>query len=156
MKRLIIFTLIILNLAVFSLLGAHYSSLDDIINEHMHSNSQVYPTLAGGVAVLGGAGWVLGNFVPVIPADTIVEPFDVHYVIIEDLSANDIYEIVLYACAAQTEVGRVRVVQSAAMDGTMNIPIQTPVIDANCKIDAKSASASGTDTATISLMYHTY
>ncbi len=128
-----------------------------ILDEHVHTPCQVYPTLANGVAVLGGGAWALdGAFVPIVPINTIRQRFDIHWLCIEALSVNEVYEIVLYAGAAQTEVGRVRVVKNAAQDGTMNIPMQTPIIDADSKIEAKVATAGGTDTATISIFYHTY
>ena len=128
-----------------------------VLDEHIHMPCLVYPTLANGVAVLGGGAWALdGAFVPIVPINTITERFDIHHICIEALSVNEVYEIVLYAGAAQTEIGRVRVVKNAAQDGTMNIPMQTPIIDANSKIEAKVATAGGTDTATLSIFYHTY
>ena len=126
----------------------------DIIYEHGHAASNCYPTLANGVAVLGGAAWTLGNFVEIIPVNTITEDFDIHFISIEDLSVVEVYEIVLYAVT--TEISRVRVARTANQDSTTQIPIQTPMIKANTQIQAKSATASGGDTATIALHYHTY
>ncbi len=154
MKKLIVICTILFS--VF-LVGATTSTVfDELLNDHVHTASRVYPTLANGVDVLGGAAWTLGNFVEIVPVNTITSRFDIHYLSIESLSVNEVYEIVLYACAGQDEVGRVRVTKNANLDAVMNIPIQTPIIPANCKVDAKSASESGADTVTLTVFYHTY
>ena len=88
--------------------------------------------------------------IDVIPSD-----FDVHFLSIENLSANGVYEIVLHA--AGTEIGRVRCTKNAAQDGTVNVPIQTPIIAAYSAITAKvSTDNAAGDTVTISMFYHTY
>lgn len=88
--------------------------------------------------------------IDVIPSD-----FDAHFLSIEDLSANGVYEIVLYADG--TEVGRVRCTKNAAQDGTVNVPIQTPIIAAGSAITAAaSTNNAAEDTVTISMFYHTY
>ena len=126
----------------------------ETLNDHVHKASKVYPTLAGGTVVTAGAAWTLGAFAEVVPASTIGTDFDIHHICIEALSAVEVYEIVLYA--ATTEIGRVRVVKTANLEGTQNIPIQTPIIAADTQIQAKVATAGGADTATISLFYHVY
>ena len=87
--------------------------------------------------------------------DVITEDFDIHFLSIEDLSANGVYEIVIYDDG--TEVGRTRVTKNAVQDGTVNAPIQTSIIAAGSVITAKAATdnAAG-DTVTISIFYHTY
>lgn len=134
-----------------SLLGHAVNS-----NEHFHTPCQVYPTLANGVAVGTGVGvWALSAaFVEIVPINTITLPFDIHWLCIEALSANDVFEIVLYA--VEVEIGRVRVVKNAQQDGTMNIPFQDIIIPANAQIQAKSACAAGGESVTLSIFYHTY
>ena len=61
--------------------------------DHVHHSSLVYPTLANGVAVLGGAAWTLGNFVVIVAAGGIGTDFDIHYVSVENLTVNDVYEL---------------------------------------------------------------
>ncbi len=124
-------------------------------NDHFHKACQVYPTLANGVAVAGAGGvWTLGAFVEIVPITTITEKFDIHWISIEALDDNTVYEIVLYA--VEVEIGRVRVTKNANLDGTMNIPFQCALQAANAQIQAKCASAAGNSVATISLYYHTY
>ena len=130
--------------------------LDHINDEHIHTPCKVYPTLASGEEVLAGAGWALGEFKQIVPASTIGQRFDINWLCIEALDANEVFEIVLYYGASDIECGRVRVVKNANLDGTMNIPFQTPILPADSRIQAKVATASGGDTATISIFYHTY
>jgi hypothetical protein len=85
------------------------------------------------------------------------DDFDIHHVLVEAISANSVYEIVLYQGAGDVEIGRVRVVRSTVQSGTLNIPIQTPIVDANSRIRAAVASANNNgETVTISLKYHLY
>jgi hypothetical protein len=116
----------------------------------------VYPTLAAGVTVTAGAAWTLGAFSQIVPASTIGDRFDIHYISIENISANDTFELVLYQGALDVEVGRVRFVKNAIMDGTQNVQFLSPLIPADARIRAKVASATGGNNVTISIFYHTY
>jgi hypothetical protein len=131
---------------------AHYAE------EHIHSPGLVYPTLAAGVTLTCAAvAWTLGAFATIVPASTIGSEFDIHYLSIEALSANAVYEIVLYYGATDIECGRVRVTKNAVMDGTVNAPFQTPLIPADSQIRGKVASNTGAaDTVDLSVFYHTY
>jgi hypothetical protein len=130
------------------------------VDEHLHSASKVYPTLADGVtltAVNGAGTWTLGSLVEVVPASTITNDFDIHFISIEDISANGVYEIVLYAGASDVEVARVRVTRTAIQDSTLNVPVQTTLIAANSRIRAAVASAADNgETIDISIFYHLY
>lgn len=137
--------------------GGNIAELLHYVEEHLHSPCKVYPSLAAGVTVAGGAGaWALGNFVTIVPASTITAEFDIHWISIENISANDVYELVLYYGASDIEAGRVRFVKTSVTEAVTNIPFQSIVIPANSQIRAKLASASGGDNVTISLFYHTY
>ncbi len=86
----------------------------------------------------------------VIPLD-----FDVHFISVENLSANAVYELVLYDDG--TELGRCRVTKNAVQDGTMNVPMITPLCAAGSVITAKlSTENAAGDAAIISIFYHTY
>ena len=128
------------------------------INDHIHSPSKVYPTLAAGVTVTAdAASWTLGSFTEVVPADTIASVFDIHWVSLEGISANGVYELVLYYGDTDIECGRDRFTKNANLDSTLNVPMQTPLIPANSKIRAKLASDNAVaDTVDISLFYHVY
>jgi len=127
--------------------------------QHVHNQAKVYPTLADGITVEGGVGaWTLGNFVEIIPANTITTQFDIHWINFESASATDIYEFVLYsgAAASEVEIGRIRSHKETAKSGTSNIPIQIPAQLANARISAKLASNTGGDNVVISVFYHIY
>ena len=141
--------------------GAGKKGMSDethIITEHIHSASMVYPTLAAGVAVAGGAGaWALSaNFVEVIPASAITSPFDIHFINLENASAADTYELVLYAVT--TEIGRIRFTVKDIANARIlpSFPFLMVIVDKNTQIQAKLASSSGGDTATLSVFYHIY
>ena len=127
-------------------------------DEHNHAVSKVYPTLANGVTVTTAAGaWALGTVVEVIPASTITDDFDIHAVDVESISANDVFELVLYQGAGDTEIGRIRFVRSTVQSATLNTAIQTPIVPANARIRAAVASAAGGGkTVDISVRYHKY
>lgn len=125
------------------------------INKHLHSSAKCHPSLGAGIVVAGGAGiWQLGNSVEIIPVNTITSAFDIHWITFEAVSANETYELVLYTgdVGSEVEIGRVRAFASALL----NLPIQMPIQPPNARISAKLASASGGDSATISIQYHTY
>ena len=129
------------------------------MNEHIHSVSKVYPTLDDGVEVAGAAGaWTLGDFVQIVPVNTIASPFDIHWISIENCSAEDVYELALYA--ATTEIGRVRFSASITVGLHPILPpikFQCAIIPANTQIQAKAANAGGgAESVTISIHYHTY
>ena len=128
------------------------------LEEHAHSEAKCYPTLAAGVTVTGAGGaWAIGNYAEIIPVNTILFDFDIHYIVIEGASVADVYEIVLYATT--TEIGRIRVafIDIANSQTLPSIPIQTPIIVKNTQIQAKVASSGGGgDTIDISLHYHIY
>lgn len=127
----------------------------EILEEHNHSTAECYPTLANGVTVTTAAGaWTLGNFVEIVPVNTITEDFDIHHINVEAVSADDCYEVVLYA--ETTEIGRVR----GYVKDQSSHPVwefQDVIIAANSQIQAKLASQNGgAETMTISIHYHTY
>lgn len=130
----------------------------EVFDDHFHSASKVYPTLAAGVTVNGGAGaWVLGAATVIVPINTIHSQFDIHYINIGLVSANDTYELVLFTDAACTvEIGRIRFTKTTVQSSTSSTPMMTPILAADTGIWAKVASSSGNDNIVMSVFYHTY
>lgn len=128
-------------------------------SDHFHSVGQVYPSLVDGIAVTAGAAgppWELGVFVEIVPINTITEEFDIHFISVEGLNANDVYELHLFQGGSDVLVGQKRFTKNAVMDGIVNVPFQTKVIPANARIRAKLASKAGGSIATISIGWHPY
>jgi len=118
---------------------------------------KVYPTLADGIAVSSDASdWVLGTKIEIIPINTITNDYSVHAVDFEDISANGVFELVLYMSASDTEIGRVRFVQTAVMSALLNTWLNTAIISANSRVRAALASKPGGRNVTLSLRYHEY
>lgn len=138
---------------------------DHLTYEHLHSGCSVYPTLGA-----GGAGWIagaplataaaagtFGALVDLIPVATILLPFDIHYINIEVLGANAVYELVLGRDAAATEIARVRFTRVAAQEAANGVPIITKIMPANTRIQAMVAcSVAGPINIEITALYHTY
>ena len=132
------------------------------VYQHLHSPSWVRPTLADGVLLTaGGVAWTLGAQVQIISAagaDAMVRPFDIHWANIESVSANGVFEVVLYydIGAGAVEWGRCRTSRQAVQSGSPPGPIQGPILPAGTPITAAVASSSGGATCRISLEGHTY
>jgi hypothetical protein len=127
--------------------------------EHMHSASKCYPTLADAPVVTAeAADWGVGGaLVQIIPASTIGNKFDIHYINVESVSAARSYEMILYYGAGDTECGRIRFTKSAGLDPVLDKAIQTPIIPANSRVQARLASGGVVaDTVSITLHYHEY
>ena len=128
-----------------------------IVEEHIHKEQLVYPTLANSIQVVGGAGaWELGVLTTLMPADTVAANmrFDIHWVIICALSANDEYELILYANT--TQIGRLAFTRTDKKDVTDGVPFQCPILDPGVRIRGRLASSSGGDNGNFKLMYHEY
>lgn len=131
-----------------------------ILEEHIHTPAHQYPSLADGVTVTAtsGAGtWTLGTKVEIVPADTITDAFDIHFISIEDISANGQFEMHLFEGPSDNFIGSIRFVRNTLQNATINVPIQTPIVAANQRIRAALASSDdGGQTVDISLFYHEY
>lgn len=122
---------------------------------HVHQQARCYPTLADPVNLVSGSAsaWDVGTITEIIPADTITNKFDIHFLEISDISATDNYELVLYggASGSEEEIARVRFSQEGPR------PIQIPIQDPNTRISAALACADGDGaTCDVSVYYHTY
>lgn len=135
----------------WSLMGRLY-----VLENHFHGAAKAIPTGAAGTTLTAGTpAWTLGDAGVIAATNAIQSPYDVHFVLVENIGQNTTYELVLYAIAV--EVGRIRFIKSATADPTVHMPIMTPLIAANSALNAKIMTASGNaDTCRISVFYHTY
>lgn len=138
-----------------TLFGGHY-----ILQKHIHGIQKTYPYLADGIVITGGAGaWQLGNKIEIIPANTILSPFDIHSINTGLASAADTYQIAIYSGSIGNEVfvGTTRVLKEAAQSSILTKHIISPLFPANTRISMALASKSGGgDTLSASLEYHEY
>ena len=128
---------------------------------HIHSPAQLYPVLDDPITVTASANaWTdYGSWVEIIPANTITNTFDIHWVDIYDISANGNYVLQLWAWASGSEVviWTVWFGRNAVQSQEWNVPIQIPPQPANNRIAARlSSSNANDDTCDVKLYYHEY
>jgi len=133
------------------------------INEHIHTEQRTYPTLADGVGVDSGAtNWAEGTITQVIPADTITSDFDIHFLNIEAVGDDGVYQVNVYYGDSNTFAGSIRfnVDGTGAIKPTVGLKHQTPIIPANSKVSLglaySKATLNGAQTIMVSLVYHKY
>lgn len=128
--------------------------------KHNHAVGKCYPDLANGITVTGGSGaWELGSFVEIVPANTIDDYFDVHWVTAYGASVTDSYQLNLYQGAEGSEklISSIPLVREATQSGVSPVSSMTPLLNPNTRISAKLASLSGgNDTMKVKIIYHTY
>lgn len=148
------------------LLGPGLSSLYQLAGYmsyyHVHSPSIVFPrdadpkTLA---AVNDANTWSEGNKVEIIAAGAIADPFDIHFVILGDISADGNYVVKLYTGPIGTPVfwGECAFARDTNQVRGSQIPIQGPPVPAGTRISASLLSgANNGETVEIKLYTHTY
>ena len=121
---------------------------------HVHSSSVIYPRDAAPVTLTSGAGaYNEGTKVEVIPASTITDPFDIHWIIAGEISAQDDYVVKLYTGGAGSEVfwGEAAFSRDSNQVRGSQFPVQGNVIPANTRISASLLSGTGSDTVEIKL-----
>jgi hypothetical protein len=129
--------------------------------QHVHQSAKVYPTLANAVTVTSASGsWAaLGTPTEVIPANTITKAFDLHWLILSDISSVAQYELVVYGGpgGSETEIARASFSRSANFAQEGNVPIQIPQQAGNTRISAAlSDSTAGTESVGVKFYYHQY
>lgn len=141
------------------MIGVNGKNTEQTISEvcsRLLSPSKVYPTLAGSVRLTSSAtSWTLGEFIEVVPVNTITRSFAIIGVGISSASdSSNAYEIVFYsgALGSEIEIGRTRFLKGAA-----NVPqyqLQSGIIPANSRISAKCANGAGSSaTVSVAIMY---
>lgn len=127
------------------------------VDKYLHQYPKVYPTLADGITVTSdGSDWVLGAKTLIIPLSTVTQDYSIHAVDFENISANAVFEMHLFMSTGDTEIGRVRFVQTAVMSALLNTWLNTAIVPANSRIRAALASKPGGRSVTISVRYHEY
>lgn len=130
------------------------------IEEHNHNTQCVYPVLADAIVLTSSASaWTFGAYVEIVPVSTIASDFDIHFINISALSANDEYVVELASGAGASEVllCQVSAVRSAVQNQGAASPTSTIIIPANTRISARIASKDASaNTGAIKIWYHTY
>lgn len=136
------------------------------VKEHMHSESWCYPddvsapiTLTGAVGANTYGAWTL-----IIPAATFSAYYDIHYVTLENFSANDVYRVQFGIGATYIGFGTTgSVKRSAVATDFSDVPVLTGTSDhAICNGTTQALYArvktagGGSDTADISVVGHSY
>jgi len=139
--------------------GSLYLLAGFIADHHIHSPSIVYPRDAGPVNITAGVGaWTEGSKVQVIPVDTIAEPYDVHHILLGNISANDDYVLKIYKGAPASEIF---VAETAFTRDTnqvrgSSVPIQCPVLPLGTRLSATLMSGSGSNNVDVKAYIHEY
>lgn len=136
-------------------------SYTDVAYQHIHQTQYSYPDLADPITLTCGtaSAWTLGTIVEIVPASTITDQYDIHWVDIGDISANGNYQINFYTGGSGSEVfwSSCRVTRDTFFSQNAQIRIQGPVIPANTRFSAAVASSTGdANTLTVSVEYHKY
>ena len=128
--------------------------------DDLYSPVSVYPTVAGGAPIVSsGVAWAMGVVAQIVPAATILNPFLIHMVTIETLTAVNIegvYELVLYQGGADAEVARVRFSVFGGFFGMGVFKMPSALVPASARVRgalAFSNAAAGAATITVSIAY---
>ena len=129
--------------------------------QHVHNEALVYPTLEAGVTVIAGTpAWALGTEAVVIPEGTFSKPFDIHWIVWENLSQTGVYELQLFGIpfgGTDPElIGSVRATRTTNQDRDSTKFMETPIVKQGSAISAKLACSVAGAEATISIQLHDY
>ncbi len=123
--------------------------------EELHSSQLVYPSLAQGVLITSHSNaYTLGNFIEVIPVNTITNEFHIHHLHLLSPNANGDYEIRLYQ--GTTLIGEATFSRTDKKDDVEGLEIYTSHCEANAQIQARlsSSNAAQQDTVRLKVWYH--
>lgn len=133
----------------------------ELIEDHLHSKGEIYPRLADPILITAPAvAWAVDALpTEIIPADTVTDPFDLHWGNVSDISANGWYQILVFSgeAGSEIEIAAQSVTRSAAQSQEGAVPLQDIIVPANTRISVKLASSNaGSNTARLSLSFHRY
>lgn len=131
-----------------------------IAKKHMHAKMYIYPELAPYVvATSHTTAYTYGDYVEIVPADTITLPFDVHYADVDNMDTTGEYviEIAKGTVGNEEKISCFSVNRSVNKTSSEGQPIQNPIMPANTRICARVAhSVGGGAQAGIKVAYHEY
>jgi len=123
--------------------------------EETHARQLVYPFLAAGILITSHLdAYTLGNFIEVVPANTITRGFHIHHLHIMSPSANGDYALGLYE--GTTPIGQITFSRTDKKDDTEGLEIFTSPCAANAQVQARLASSNAAqqDTVRVKIWYH--
>lgn len=128
---------------------------------HVHGASFIYPDKADPVELTSSsASWSeTGVIVEIIPANTIIKDFDLHWCSIWDISTSLYGVIDIFAGGAGEEekIGAVDVGRTSNFSRESAMPVQIPQQPANTRISCRfSDSTSSSQTVKIKFYGHVY
>lgn len=128
------------------------------IDEHFHSVQKVRPSGAAAITVTSAGGaWALGNFSnDIIAAGDVNLPFDLHWVVISNETANAEYELVFYYGSTDIECARVVFSRSNPTLRSTELHLQTRILPAGSRIRAKLMDSAGGSACGVKVLLHTY
>jgi len=138
----------------------NYDKLD-AIEEHLHGESIVYPQLAAPITLTSAAGAWAAYPAPteIVPVNTIIKDFDIHWISISTISANGDYMLRLYTGPALSEVflSELDFYRTAVQSQEGSTSIITPIVLKNTRISAAISSGNaGANTVNVKVRYHVY
>lgn len=128
---------------------------------HVHGESFIYPYLANPTQLTSGSGaWNnTGALVEIVPANTLVKAFDIHWISISNISAvlNGIVELYSGMAGSEVKIGAVDCFRTSNFIAEGNKPIMVRQQSKNTRISARfSDSTAGTATCQIKVYGHYY
>lgn len=131
-----------------------YSRVDELYDQFT-AERMCYPTLAAGASAVSAAGaWTYGNYVEVIPADTVASDFHILSVVIESCSvAAGVFQLGLYKGAGDELITELRFSIAGGFYGNSYYIVGSGEVDANARIRARLAADIGAATVGISVTY---
>jgi len=134
---------------------------------HVHDSAKVYPTGAGElgadpvpIASEAVTPWTHGVKTQVVPVNIIDKYFDIHWIIVSNITEADDYELRVYKGASESEIeiGRIAFSRNATQDrASYPLPIQIPPQAPNTRISMSLACGDGDGASCeVKIYYHTY
>lgn len=128
---------------------------------HVHGASFLYPDKADPVTITSSAAsWSeTGALTEVIPADTIVKDFDLHWASINEISATlyGVVDIFAGGVGEEIKIGSVDVSRTTNQAREDNMPVQIPQQAANTRISCRfTDSTTSSRTVKVKFYGHVY